>query len=125
MHTSEKHFAVLPTSIETSKPTCVRFENSEMVYTPWVYLHGKLESSAASQGGWDKFKWLESAPTSEGIHNCVAIVTDDIIVEATAFLWNTSFGQGLTKLTGLVVADDDNEGILYALKKFKAKSDSI
>jgi hypothetical protein len=125
MSTSEKHFAVLPTSMETSQPTCVRFVNEKTEYTPWVYLHGSLESSAASQGGWDKFRWLESAPTSEGIHNCVAIITDDIIVSATAFLWNAKFGQGLTKLTGLVVADDDSQSLLYALKQFKAKSDFL
>ena len=121
-HTSEKHVGILPTSMETSKPTCIRFENSEMQYTPWVYLHGKLETKASDNGGWDKFKWLDSAPKVEGIHNCVVIITDNIVVEATAFLWYAKFGQGLT---GLVVADDDNEQLLYALKQFKTKSDSI
>ena len=125
MSTSEKHFAILPTSMETSQPTCVRFENEKTEYTPWVYLHGSLESSAASEGGWDKFKWVGSAPTSEGVYTCTAIMGDEERVSVTAFLWYAKFGQGLTKLTGLVVADDDDEQMLYALKQFKAKSDFI
>jgi len=113
-------FAILPTSMETSKPTCVRFENEKMEYTPWVYLHGTLEAKASEQGGWDKFNWLDLAPTTEGIYYCVAIVSDDIIVSATAFVWNARFG-----LTGLLVANDDAEQLAYALKQFKTKSDSI
>ena len=118
-------FALVPTSMETSNPICGGFGNQPLEYTPWVYLHGSLESSAASQGGWDKFKWVGSAPTSEGVYTCTAIMGDEERVSVTAFLWSAKFGQGLTKLTGLIVADDDDEQMLYALKQFKAKSDFL
>ncbi len=116
------NFALVPTSMETSQPICGGFGNQPLEYTPWVYLHGSLENLACSEGGWDKFKWVGSAPTSEGVYTCTAIFgdTDFHRVSVTAFLWEV-YG----KLTGLVVADDDDEQMLYALKQFKAKSDFI
>ena len=120
-------FAIVPTSMETANPIWNGFGNQPLEYTPWVYLHGKLEKIASRNGGWDKFKWVGSAPTAEGIYTCIGIVgdVDEERLSVTAFLWNAKFGHGLTKLTGLIVADDDDESLLYALKQYKAKSDFI
>ena len=118
-------FFLVPTKMENSEPICGGFGTMQLEYTPWVYLHGSLEKEAASQGGWDKFKWVGTAPTAEGIYTCTAAVTELDRISVTAFLWNAKFGHGLTKLTGLIVADDDDESLLYALKQYKAKSDFI
>jgi hypothetical protein len=105
------------------------FKEELLTYTPWVYLHGKLEKDACSFGGWDKFKWFGDAPTTDGIHQCrVWMGTDSTntqILEATAYIWEAKFGQGRTKVIGLIVAVDDTEANKFAHKSWKEKSDSI
>lgn len=119
---------IVPTSMESGSPL-LPFKEEVLCYTPWVFLHGKLEKDACSLGGWDKFKWFGDAPTTDGIHECrVWMGTDSTntkILEATAYIWEAKFGQGITKVTGLIVAIEDAEANQFAHKSWQEKSDFI
>jgi len=119
---------IIPTSMESGSPL-LPFKEEVLSYTPWVYLHGKLEKDACSLGGWDKFKWFSEAPTTDGIYECrVWMGTDSTntkILEATAYIWEAKFGEGRTKVTGLIVSNDDTEANKFAHKSWEEKSDFI
>lgn len=119
---------IVPTSMESGSPL-IPFKEEVLSYTPWVYLHGELESKASSFGGWDKFKWFGDAPEKDGIYGChVWMGTDSTntqILEATAFIWEAKFGEGRTKVTGLIVLNGDTPSADFAFKKYQEKSDFI
>ena len=121
-------FTIVPTSMESGSPL-LPFKEEVLTYTPWVFLHGKLEKDSCSFGGWDKFKWFGDAPTTDGIHQCRVWMGTDAtntqILEATAYIWEAKFGQGRTKVTGLIVAVDDTEANKFAHKSWMEKSDFI
>jgi hypothetical protein len=118
---------IFPTSMESGEPLATFGRNTLVMlsYTPWVYLHGTLETESCNLGGWDKFKWYYTAPETDGIYKCGVAFTNERIVEANAYLWEAKFGEGRTKVTGLVVANDDIEGNAFAQKKWEEKSDFI
>ena len=119
-------FTIIPTSMESGAPL-LPFKEEVLTYTPWVYLHGKLETESCSFGGWDKFKWFGEPPTKDGVYECrVWLGTDSTntkILEATAWIWEAKFGEGRTKVTGLIVSNDDLVGAEFAFQKWKDKSD--
>jgi hypothetical protein len=118
---------IFPTLMESGEPMATFGQSTLVVlsYTPWVYLHGTLDSESSTLGGWDKFKWYGMPPESDGIYVCGVAFSNERIVEATAYLWEAKFGEGRTKVTGLVVANDDIEGNAFAQKKWEEKSDFI
>ena len=61
---------IFPTLIESGEPMATFGKNTLVVlsYTPWVYLHGKLDSESSTLGGWDKFKWYSTPPESDGMN---------------------------------------------------------
>jgi hypothetical protein len=103
------------------------FKEEVLTYTPWVYLHGELESKSAYFGGWDKLKWFGDAPTTDGIYECrVWMGTDSTntqILEATAFIWEAKFGVANTKVTGLIILNGDKKSLEFAFNKWQDKSD--
>jgi hypothetical protein len=81
----------------------------------YTYLHGKLSRKA----GYDIFMFLDNVPTEAGIY-LVDVIFPDGEVEALLCLWKRR-----DEFAGLCVALTDNDGILYAIEKFREKSMAI
>ena len=83
----------------------------------WIYLHGKIQDI----NGFD-LVCMDFQPTRDGIFPIDVILVDGTKYECTLYIWdvNTNFHQH-----GLIVLDDDDEGIAYAKKCYETKPKCI
>lgn len=121
----KKTYVIIPTECNSNDALLPLFKKENLTYSPWLYLHGELENESVRFGGWDKFKWFGDEPTKDGIFDCVVLIGDDDanikVVKSIAYLWKSDFG----KLTGLVVAEDDQKSVDYAHKNWEEKATMI
>lgn len=96
-----------------------------------TFLDGNIEEicSLEKYGGWDMYVFVGNYPTEEGAHSCECLFPDMKSIECTAFLWNNEafaeYRDTSRKMTGLVVANDDEYSYNYAQNAFKNKSQEI
>lgn len=91
---------------------------------PFIYFHGQLEDAIEVRQ--HDLGWEWDAPDLVGVDHGIG-VTDDLLIGTTdhvvygvparAFIWRV---EG--RLRGLIVAQSDEESLVYAEKKFRANA---
>lgn len=85
-------------------------ETVDNVRISGTYLHGELQDKA----GFDIFSFVGQLPTCTGIYPVKVLHFN---LDATLYIWNDHNGV----IHGLVVENDDAEGIDFAIKRYNAR----